>query len=100
MLPPRPAFPGGDCENDQPVASAFKAAHFRALLVQCRPCAARPFPPPRLAWLFGLTHVTPIKADGSKEDNMTVGELALLISSIAQLIASCVATVSAKRRKR
>lgn len=31
---------------------------------------------------------------------MTVGELALLINSIAQLIASCVAVVSAKRRKR
>jgi hypothetical protein len=47
-----------------------------------------------------LAHVTPIKADSSKEDNMTVGELALLISSIAQLIASCVAAISAKRRKR
>jgi hypothetical protein len=31
---------------------------------------------------------------------MTVGELALLISSVAQLIASCVAVVSTKRRKR
>lgn len=60
--------------------------------------AAFPGPSPNL--VFVLAYVTPIKADGSKEDNMTVGELALLISSIAQLIASCVTAISAKRRKR
>ena len=31
---------------------------------------------------------------------MTINDFALLISSIAQLIASCVAVVSAKHRKR
>jgi len=55
---------------------------------------------PSLNLALFLAHVTPIKADRSKEDTMTINEFALLISSIAQLIASCVAVVSTKHRKR
>jgi len=55
---------------------------------------------PSLNLALCLAHVTPIKADRSKEDNMTISDFALLISSVAQLIASCIAIISTKHRKR